>query len=286
MDKKKDILQAMESRRSVRTFEERDLTAEDREYLESLAADVSGPGPLGNRTRLVWLPLEDSRLPDGGRLGTYGVIRGSRGYLVGICENTPEAVTDLGYRLEEAIIGLTARNMGTCWLGGTFDRDSLAGVVPLLPGEIIPAIIPVGYSAGRPALKESAMRMLVGADKRKAFLDLFFFKDFSSPLQEEAAGKMAHALEMVRRGPSASNKQPWRLVLMEDRVHFYLAMTPNYAGNRLGFEMQRLDMGIALYHFEMTRRAQGSSGSWVPENPGIALPDNNTSYTLSWREEA
>ena len=85
MDKKTDILQAMESRRSVRTFEERDLTAEDREYLVGLAADVSGPGPLGNRTRLVWLPLEDSRLPDGGKLGTYGVIRGSRGYLVGIC---------------------------------------------------------------------------------------------------------------------------------------------------------------------------------------------------------
>ena len=35
-------------------------------------------------------------------------------------------------------------------------------------------------------------------------------------------------LEMVRRGPSASNKQPWRVVRAGERWHLYLQRTRGY----------------------------------------------------------
>jgi len=60
---------------------------------------------------------------------------------------------------------------------------------------------------------------------------------------------------MVRIAPSASNKQPWRIVKIEGAWHFFLERTKGY-GDGIIFKLlkladiQRLDMGIAMCHFE------------------------------------
>ena len=54
---------------------------------------------------------------------------------------------------------------------------------------------------------------------------------------------------LFRSGPSASNKQPWRIILDWNKAHFYLKKTENYAQS-IPFDIQALDMGIALCHFE------------------------------------
>ena len=95
---------------------------------------------------------------------------------------------------------------------------------------------------------------------------------------------------MVRLGPSASNKQPWRILRIGRSWHFYLQRTPNY---REGFlyrmftqaDLQRIDMGIAMCHFELTARELGLPGMWVNTNPGIDKLDDLTEYIVSWVEE-
>jgi len=89
---------------------------------------------------------------------------------------------------------------------------------------------------------------------------------------------------MVRLAPSASNKQPWRIVLSEDKntCHFYLEPTPNYSGNKMGFEMQRIDMGIAMCHFELACKELKLSGKWKVNDPKIDLLNEQTEYIVSW----
>ena len=95
---------------------------------------------------------------------------------------------------------------------------------------------------------------------------------------------------MVRLGPSASNKQPWRIIKDGNAWHFYLQRTRGY-GDGLTFkllrlaDLQRVDMGIAMSHFELTATELGLKGQWVIQEPEIEKPDRLTEYTVSWVEE-
>ena len=50
-------------------------------------------------------------------------------------------------------------------------------------------------------------------------------------------------------------------------------------------DLQRLDMGIAMCHFELAADEAGFDGEWVVDDPGIELPDDLTEYTTSWIEK-
>lgn len=117
--------------------------------------------------------------------------------------------------------------------GRSWSRHVLAGwhlwpaeffnAMQIEAGEIFPIITPLGMRPTHKHFKEKAMRKLIKADQRKEWPQLFFSNDFQSPLTAAAAGDLAFALEMVRLGPSASNKQPWRIVLIDGNCHFYEA---------------------------------------------------------------
>ena len=47
-------------------------------------------------------------------------------------------------------------------------------------------------------------------------------------------------------------------------------------------DMQRVDMGIAMSHFELTANELGLKGAWAVRDPGIAVPDELTEYTATW----
>lgn len=105
------------------------------------------------------------------------------------------------------------------------------------------------------------------------------------------AGRYAEPLEMLPLGPSASNKQPWRVVQGGEAWHFYLQRTPGYGKGSLLFgvlrlaDLQRVDIGIAMCHFEMTAGEFGLKGKWEVCDPGLAVPDAGTEYIVTWREQ-
>ena len=88
---------------------------------------------------------------------------------------------------------------------------------------------------------------------------------------------MADMNEMVRLAPSASNRQPWRIIRHGVSWHFYVQRSSGYRRTaRLGGvpDLQRVDMGIAMCHWELTAREAGLHGHWVVQEPAIAKPDD------------
>jgi hypothetical protein len=131
------------------------------------------------------------------------------------------------------------------------------------------------------------VRRQVGADTRLPWERLFCDRQFGVPLSRAGAGAYAVPLEMLRLGPSASNKQPWRVVRDGGAWHFYLQRTKGYGGGLIRAllhtaDIQRLDLGIAMCHFELTARELGLGGRWEVREPAIAKPDALTEYTVSW----
>ena len=76
---------------------------------------------------------------------------------------------------------------------------------------------------------------------------------------------------MVRLAPSAGNKQPWRAIVDGDRVHFY--EQKSMKDSPLG-DIQKVDIGIALAHFDLTMSENSMSGDFAFSDPEITVPEN------------
>ncbi len=150
--------------------------------------------------------------------------------------------------MERIILGITDLGLGTCWVGGTFRRNDYAYMIDLAADELLPAITPVGYPPrDSRTIVDKSLVYLAQSRNRKPWEKLFFLHDFAMPLTENEAGDYREMIRAVQLAPSASNKQPWRIVKERDRnnYHFYLAENRGYIGNRGGkVKMQKIDMAL------------------------------------------
>jgi hypothetical protein len=245
-------------------------------------------GPLGAPARfeLVAATEQDRQSLKG--LGTYGFIKGATGFIAGAAGPGHKNLEDYGYLLEGIVLRATDLGLGTCWLGGSFTKSSFAKKISAQPDELLPAVIAAGLMAQPEAARGSVIRQRLGANQRLPWANLFFSEQFGAALAPDAAGAYATPLEMVRLGPSASNKQPWRVVNAGALWHFYLQRSPGYRQGLFSRllkvdDIQRVDMGIAMCHFERTALEHGLAGQWFVSEPGLAVPDALTEYVVSWR---
>ncbi len=253
--------------------------------LKALDEAISAPqaGPFGNTPQFVLLTLETLSHERWKKLGTYGVIKNAHLYLAGLIRPAPGAACDYGYCKERLILKATELGLGTCWLGGTFSISAFANAAGLQAGEILPTVTPVGYAAAKPSLTDRLFRGFAGSDSRKPWRELFFDRNCAIPLSSEEAGPFAQALENVRLAPSASNKQPWRIIRDPERqaFHFYLSRSTGYRHIR-EMSLQEIDMGIAKCHFDLTTQEAGIAGHWQRQDtpPGAG----SLEYMATWQK--
>ena len=222
-------------------------------------------------------------------LGTYGLITGARYFIAGITREEDEkyGIIDFGYVFEKIILHMTDLGLGTCWLGGTFNRKGFSNKVGIKNGELLTGVSPVGYGINKRRLKDSAVRMFAGSDRRKPWDKLFFNNSFSVPLEKDDRDPYSLPLEMVRLGPSATNLQPWRIIREEGNIfHFFMKRSRAYSNKPEYLNLQYIDMGICLCHFGLTAEEMGLKGKWQRmegnmEDKKYRIPPNNE-YIISW----
>lgn len=248
------IEKVIRERRSVRTFEERALTEQDREKLCAFMASIENPYSLPVTFRM----LEGMNSP---------VVVGAELYVGGKMKKAPHMNEAFGYSFEQMVLYAQSLGIGTVWIGGTMDRAAFEKAMELEADEVMPCVSPIGYPARKMSLREGMMRKGVKADERMAFEELFFYDSYGQPLTKEKAGKLYLPLEMVRLAPSAVNKQPWRVVINDVGVHFYLQRSKGFGGGDI--DMQKIDLGIALCHFDMAVKEVGMRMEFSLAAPNI-----------------
>jgi nitroreductase len=274
-------IDTMKKRISCRTYQVGPMKESDQQKLRDfLLANVRGP--FGNRVRFELVDLAAKERDEIKTLGTYGFIKGASMFIVGAAAKGKWAMEDYGYCMEKNILAATHLGLGTCWLGGTFNRSASASKINKREDEVVPAITPVGYPKERKSMMDSAVRFLAKSNTRKAWEELFFLGDTKSFLPRIMAGAYEIPLECVRIGPSASNRQPWRIVKDPDRegFHFYISRTLGYAEKFLGVSLQDIDMGIAMCHFEAAVQEMNLKGSWQNVQPPAS--QRGLEYIVSW----
>lgn len=275
------ILEIIRKRKSVRTYRpEKPAESELNELMDYIK--LHSTGPFGNTARFQFVEAPEKERTELKELGTYGMISGAGLYLAGAVKKTKMAMEDYGYCMEAAILKATALGLGTCWLGGTLNRSSFAKHIQLQDNEVIPAVTPVGYPFDKSGLKDSIMRMAIGANNRKPFENIFFNASLKDPLKREESGKYGPVLESLRLAPSASNRQPWIIIKGNgtNHFHFYLDEDKNYNNRFEGVRIQNIDMGIAVCHFDFSAEELGPKGDWKTEDPEISM--GKLVYIASW----
>lgn len=241
-------MDAIDKRKSVRTYAKQPLSAEHLEGIRALL-DREYTGPMG--TRLSFELVGAGQGGNGDTINTLGFITGEFGAIVGWAGEEPDALVDYGYVLEGIVLQLVDMGLGTCWVGGTFSRkDVIKAMKENRSNDLhIPAIVTVG-EAGEgfnvPNLLLSSKKK-----KRKDFDQLFLGED-DRKIEDSGKRKI---LEGVRWSPSSMNSQPTRVIWEGNQIHFFC--------KEVGMNVHYIDVGIAMSHFLFRASQAGLKGKWT-----------------------
>ena len=240
-----DFIEAIKSRRSVRTFDPKILPQDVFFSLKEYCSKVPSPFEGSSSIELRRFDMQGAQHP-----GTYGTIYGASDYFLVMADSDIYSLISAGFKGEKLVLRCAAAGLGTCWLSGTF-RHSDFDVLSHDDDRKLIAIIAVGYPAASGRLRERMTRFALGSSRRRPFDSLFFESDFSTPLSSE--NRFSVALDMLRLAPSSVNSQPWRALVCGNSVHFY------YKGRS---DINILDCGIGISHFDEVLKQGGASGCY------------------------
>ncbi|MBQ9032898.1 MAG: nitroreductase [Parasporobacterium sp.] len=257
------ILEQIRHRRSVRTFDGEEMKQEDLNGLLEFADTIKNPYGLPVKYKILKAKEHGLSSP---------VLHGEYAYLFGMIKQVPHAEEAFGFSFEQLILHADALGIGTVWIAGTMDRKQFEEAAGISEGEVLPCISPLGYYTGKQSLKEHMMRKAIKADSRAPFEELFFRHDLQSPLKPEEIPDYKDVLEMVRWAPSAVNKQPWRVIVDGMDFHFYEKHSKGYI-DASGWDLQKIDLGIAMSHFDLGIKEQGKIAEFRIGDPSLADPE-------------
>lgn len=284
------IIEAIDKRVSVRSYSDKPISPETRQEITDLL-QLPHDGPFGHTVSFTLVDFSEIDKKEIKTLGTYGLISGAKSFIVSSVRDCSKeidgekAFVDVGYCFEKIILAATNMGLGTCWMGGTFRRANFSRYANVSEDELVPAISPIGYPRGRRTLRDIAVRRFVNSNSRKSWKDLLFIENSNTPLTKEIAGEYEVPLECVRLGPSASNNQPWRIVYQKQTGAFHFFLKRNLGYNKFPgkVDLQLIDMGIAMCHFELGAREMGLVGIWEMKKPELNI--HKAEYIATWKEQ-
>lgn len=214
---------AIEERISRRTFTGEALTSEETDKIKGLVEKLNEDSGLNAEF------MEDGRAAFADVKLTYGFFKNVRSIII-LKGQTDSANfrEKAGYYGERLVLDLVDMGLGTCWVGGTFDRS----VFTLPDGESIPDVIVVG-KVDKLDVKEKLMKAGLH-DKKKPVKERL-------TADAETPDWVKNGMEAVRMTPSAKNTQ---------KPHFYFENGKIRAEVTDEYIQDLVDLGIAKLHFE------------------------------------
>ena len=239
--------------------------------------------PFHSRPRFGLIDIEKVRAENFFSAGSYGMIKGARFYLAAMVRrDEPRRWEDAGFALEAAVLHAAGLGLGSCWIGGVFDRKRFGRVLGIRADEQLPVVVAIGRPAEKRSLRDRLVRWSAKGNQRKDAAALFFTDAWISPLPLAPADPWSSVLECVRLAPSASNKQPWRIIRQDGAFHFFLDRDRAYSAMMPLADLQRIDMGIAMCHFELSAAELGLEGRWSDRDPKLQYTPANFEYIVSF----
>lgn len=242
----------LRSRHSVRSFTDEPLSDET---VKKLKAEITmiNTHEAGMHFELFC----NDPAPFQGFTASYGMFKNVRNYIAAVVDvSFRHCFERTGYFAQQLVMKAVELGLGTCYVGGTFDKSKTK--VILRADRHLIFIIALGYAApsAQTTLSSIAMKMLHRHDKSAS--DLFIpTKEISYSMALEKMPWLENGLRALAAAPSYLNHQPVRIIPKEiNEPGGGKKLTVVAVINETN-PKTLVDLGIGKYNF-----AQATGGDW------------------------
>lgn len=210
-----ELLEAMEQRHSVRSYNDKKIEGEVREQLQQKIKECNRESGLH-----MQLVLNEPKAFDG-FMAHYGKFSGVTDYIALVGKKSEDLEEKCGYYGEKIVLYAQQLGLNTCWVALTFSK--VKGAYRVKPGEKLCLVIAIGYGTTQGVAHKSKTMEQV------------------SEVNGTAPEWFEKGVKAALLAPTAINQQKFKFILKGNRV--------NAEAGR-GF-YSKIDCGIAKYHFEL-----------------------------------
>ncbi len=236
-----NMKEAINVRTSRRTYLEAPIAEEKRKQLTEMIDQVNEQGGLSLKL------ICEEPTAFGKFSKSYGMFKGVRNYILLIGKTDEDMRERLGYYGEKLVLLATQLGLGTCWVGGTFDRS--LGDAYVKEGETFCGVITIGNVEQTKSFKERLISKLAHR-KTKSIEEL-------SETEGVVPDWFIAGMEAVQKAPSAVNAQPVLFTYHKGII------SARITAKKYGHE--KIDLGIAKLHFELGV----GGGTWELKDEGV-----------------
>lgn len=213
----------------------------------------------------------------------YNGLKGLAGYS-GVMVESPHYITvDLGnkedktviysaYYMEKLVTSLNKLGIDTCWVS-VYEVDMERRKV--IFGEstnIVDFVLAIGYQRRKnPFLQEPF-------SERIAVDEMVYYKELGKSIDPETLEErgLGDIFYYLRFAPSIKNRQPWRFIVTDDKIHLLVKYDENQ-------NPPLIDAGIAMYYFEALAYLQGTKQKWSLLDGFVHEGDSNYKYIAEYQ---
>jgi nitroreductase len=245
------------TRKSVRTFTSEPLEVEVRQHLKAEISYI-----ISQEACIKFQFIENDPEPFSSFTSSYGMFKNARNYIACVVDiSYPNALQKAGYYAQQLVLYATKLGLGTCFVSGTFNPQKIKSQMRV--DWKLPFIILVGYDANE---KGSLTSRILKKAIKKSFTAADVLTSNSIPFDavESRYSKLATALKAVAYAPSAMNRHPARIRIIEDDNQ-ELKVTALLEKES---DANQIDLGIAMYNWIAEAGGEwdfGYPAEWLPE---------------------
>lgn len=193
-----------------------------------------------------------------------GHLNNAANYLAVVGPKDDGARERAGFYTERVVLAATLRGLGTCWVGGSWDRSKAARHCRLSAGEELYLGVVIGYPERHFDRMAKSYTELVAM--RDAHRESKTYEQFTAPMSDEARAAAPDwfkaGVQAAMKAPSAMNRQPIVFSYNPDDDTAAAMIDPNVeSGQALN------DLGIAKLHFQIG----AGSGTWAWGDGGLFI---------------
>lgn len=222
-----NMKQAIHVRISRRTYTDEAIHSHQQQQLIEFIDQLNQT----HHTHIQW--IENATNAFKGLTKSYGFFHGVKAMIALVGKSNDALVSEvLGYCGEMIVLKATTLSLGTCFVGGTFDRKQVE--CELGEDEKIICAITIGNVIDKASFKEKVIRNMTHR-RTKTISDVLVTHD-SVPKW------VTEGIDAVLKAPSAINKQPVLFHYEKNQLKMYITNTNGY---------DAMDFGIAKANFEI-----------------------------------
>jgi len=242
-----ELYQTIFKRKSIRKFSSREMTQDTLQSIKDFWEQTEQINP----EELVVMKL----LPPEHIAMRAGMTYNAPYYIAVYSADTVKGLVNIGYRLQQMDLWLSAHGIASCWLH-MMTPDEENSVTDGMPAQIT---LGIGYT-------EEALHRSKRTEFKRKNLD-----------QITNGGKYDAELEAVRIAPSGTNSQLWYFEQDESQIRAYQVQNPR--GRDPFYKLHVMDMGIALLHLYLSASHAGKFGGFEREYSAPVL--NGADYIMT-----